>query len=124
MCQQSAIALLFLTASAAVRASLPLTVEDLLSEKDKLKLELSVAYANADRQGISTGEELKSMFHDASGPMQLATLSPQEMKDTEGAFNSYGAFLGGLGGGLGCTFFNHISGSLWSWYGFGTSQGW
>ncbi|MDO4682459.1 MAG: hypothetical protein Q4B17_06675 [Lautropia sp.] len=35
---------------------LPLTVEDLITDKGKFKLDLSFAYANRDHQGISTGE--------------------------------------------------------------------
>jgi hypothetical protein len=55
MRQRSAFALFLLMSSAAVRANLPLTVEDIISDKGKLRLELSIAYANVDRQGISTG---------------------------------------------------------------------
>lgn len=39
-------------------ADLPLTVEDLIADKGKVKLDFSVVYANADRQGISTGEPI------------------------------------------------------------------
>lgn len=37
-------------------ADLPLTVEDLITDKGKVKLDVSVSYANSDRQGVSTGE--------------------------------------------------------------------
>lgn len=36
-------------------ADLPLTVENPITDKGKFKLDLSVAYANSDRQGVSTG---------------------------------------------------------------------
>lgn len=39
-------------------ADLPLTVEDLITDKGKIKLDVSLAYANSDRQGISTGEPI------------------------------------------------------------------
>ncbi len=41
--------------AAHARADLPLTVEDLITDKGQFKLDLSIAYANADRQGVSTG---------------------------------------------------------------------
>ena len=44
--------------SASAHADLPLTVEDLITDKGKVKLDLSVAYANSDRQGVSTGEPI------------------------------------------------------------------
>lgn len=37
-------------------ADLPLTVEDLITDKGKFKIELSASYANLDRQGVATGE--------------------------------------------------------------------
>ncbi len=39
-------------------ADLPLTVENLITDKSKFKLDLSVVYANADRQGVFTGEPI------------------------------------------------------------------
>ncbi len=41
--------------AAHARADLPLTVEDFITDKGQFKLDLSIAYANADRQGVSTG---------------------------------------------------------------------
>lgn len=41
---------------ASAHADLPLTVEDLITDKGKTRLDLSVAYSNTERQGISTGE--------------------------------------------------------------------
>lgn len=54
------IALLLMLGShaAPVLADLPLTVEDLVTDKGKLKLELSFSYANADQTGVSTGEPI------------------------------------------------------------------
>lgn len=51
-------------------ADLPLTVEDLITDKGKVKLDLTVAYANADRQGISTGEPVTVQ----TGPTSFITL--------------------------------------------------
>lgn len=39
-------------------ADLPLTVEDLITDQGKIKLDLSLAYANADRQDVATGEPI------------------------------------------------------------------
>ena len=44
--------------SLPVQADLPLTVEDLITDKGKVKLDVSLAYANSDRQGVSTGEPI------------------------------------------------------------------
>lgn len=52
-----AVALLVLGAASA-HADLPLTVEDLITDKGKVKLDVSLAYANSDRQGVSTGEPI------------------------------------------------------------------
>lgn len=38
--------------SAPVLADLPLTVENLITDKGKIKFELSVTYANTDRKGV------------------------------------------------------------------------
>lgn len=43
-------------AGAAWADDLPLTVEDLITDKGKFKLDLSFAYANRDHHGVSTGE--------------------------------------------------------------------
>ncbi|MFZ1181104.1 MAG: hypothetical protein WAN92_06250 [Herbaspirillum sp.] len=51
-------------------ADLPLTVEDLITDKGKLKLEASISYANADRQGISTDDPLTIQ----TGPTSFITL--------------------------------------------------
>lgn len=56
--------------SAAAHADLPLTVEDLITDKGKLKLDASLAYANIDRQGLSTGEPLVVQ----TGPTSFITL--------------------------------------------------
>lgn len=51
-------------------ADVPLTVEDLITDKGKFKLDLSIAYANADRQGISTGGDIIVQ----TGPASFVTL--------------------------------------------------
>lgn len=41
-----------------VWADLPLTVEDLVTDKGKIKLDLSITHANADQTGFSSGESI------------------------------------------------------------------
>ena len=50
--------LLFLIYQSAAHADLPLTVEDLVTDKGRVKLELSFAYANVDQTGVSAGEPI------------------------------------------------------------------
>ena len=56
-------------------------------------------------------DDINSMFEASGKPMQLAALSKQEMKDTEGAWGPVGAIIGGLGGLGGDTLNAVISGS-------------
>ncbi len=65
--------------------------------------------------------DLNTLFDQAEKPMQLAALSGQEMKETEGAFGWWGAAFGGLGGFGGFFLNNRISGSSWSWTGAGAA---
>ncbi len=51
-------------------ADLPLSVEDLITDQGKVKLDLSLAYANADRQGVSVGEPILIQ----TGPASFVTL--------------------------------------------------
>lgn len=51
-------------------ADVPLTFEDLLTEKGNVKFELSVSYANADRQGISTADPITVQ----TGPTSFITI--------------------------------------------------
>ncbi len=55
---------------APVLADLPLTIEDLITDQGKVKLDLSVAYANADRQGVSTGDPILVQ----TGPASFVTI--------------------------------------------------
>jgi hypothetical protein len=48
----------FLAVAGIARADLPLTVEGLITDKEKFKLDLSLAYANVDRQSVFTGEPI------------------------------------------------------------------
>ena len=59
MRSQHFVLLLMLSCHAAsVFAELPLTVEDLVTDKGRFKLDLSFAYANVDQTGVSTGEPI------------------------------------------------------------------
>lgn len=53
-----ALLLAMLVLASASRAELPLTVEDLITDTGRVKLEATLTYANNERQGISTGEPI------------------------------------------------------------------
>lgn len=56
MCLLRCCAVLFLFVMRSAWADLPLTIEDILTDKGKVKLDLSLAYANNERTGVSVGE--------------------------------------------------------------------
>lgn len=88
---------------------------------------ISPAFAEATNptktESKFTTTQISELFKKNDLPIQVLTLSQQEMKDTEGAFNPWGAALGAAGGGIGYGINNYISGQPWSWYSFGTSVG-
>lgn len=73
----------------AAYADLPLTIEDLIADKDKVKLDLSVAYANVDRQGVSTGEPIIVQ----TGPTSFVTL-PTAIGESIGNSDTFVSTLG------------------------------
>lgn len=73
----------------AAYADLPLTIEDLIADKDKVKLDLSVAYANVDRQGVSTGEPIIVQ----TGPISFVTL-PTAIGESIGNSDTFVSTLG------------------------------
>jgi len=54
----------------AARADLPLTIEDLLTDKGRFKLDASLTYANAEQHGIATGQPIVVQ----TGPTAFITL--------------------------------------------------
>lgn len=48
----------FLFSAFPVLADLPLTIEDLITDKGKLKLDMSLAYTNSERAGLETAEPI------------------------------------------------------------------
>ena len=67
-----------------------------------------------------TAADTQQLFEQDARPMQLAALSAQEMKETEGAWVNYafGAAMGGMSYGITAAYTRS-----WSWLGFGTSVG-
>ena len=53
------IAFVCLLAQPLAWADLPLTVEDLISERGQWRLELGLTHANLERQGVATGEPIE-----------------------------------------------------------------
>ena len=71
------------------RADLPLTVEGLITDKGKIKLDLSMAYANADRQGVATGDPVMVQ----TGPTSFVTL-PTLIGESSGNSDTWVASFG------------------------------
>jgi hypothetical protein len=72
-----------------VKADLPLTVEDLITDKGKVKLDLSLSYANADRHGVATGDPVIVQ----TGPTSFVTL-PTLIGESVGNSDTLVATLG------------------------------
>ena len=60
-------------------ADLPLTVEDLITDKGKVKLDVSLSYANRDRQGLASANPITVQ----TGPTSFVTL-PALTGETQG----------------------------------------
>ena len=73
-------------------------------------------------QSTTTLSDVQQLFQvNISQPLQLATLSQKEMKETEGALGPMGALGGAAIGGIFYT--GHAIGSgSWSWGSFGTAM--
>jgi hypothetical protein len=90
MIQRLVVLLAFVMAWPSIaHADLPLTVEDLITDKGKFKLDVSVAYANSDRQGVSTGEPITVQ----TGPTSFVTL-PTLIGESRGNSDSLVGTLG------------------------------
>lgn len=70
---------------------------------------------------VFTDTDMRAMFEESGKPMQLAALSGQEMKETNGAYWNYviGGFAGGLYNGIGY----YSSTSNHTWGGWATAVG-
>ena len=82
-------AALLVLGTASAHADLPLTVEDLITDKGKIKLDASLSYANSDRQGVSTGEPITVQ----TGPTSFVTL-PTWIGESRGTSDSVVGTLG------------------------------
>jgi len=70
-------------------ADLPLTVEDLITDKGKIKLDISLTYANGDRQGLATGDPITIQ----TGPTSFVTL-PTAIGEIQGNSDTLVGTLG------------------------------
>ncbi|MBK1672242.1 hypothetical protein CKO35_02780 [Ectothiorhodospira shaposhnikovii] len=61
---------LFFCAAAPAHSELPLTVEELITAKKKIRLDLSLSYANTDSKHLSTGDPILIQI----GPTAFITL--------------------------------------------------
>ncbi len=82
--------ILFLFAfSTIAHADLPLTIEDLITDKGKVKLDISLSYFNQSFQGVATGEPVRV----STGPTTSVTL-PSEIGDAQANVDAMVATLG------------------------------
>jgi len=63
-------AFLLLLCTPAAQADLPLTVEDLITDQGRVKLDLSLTYANAEQHGVSVGQPIVVQ----TGPTSFITI--------------------------------------------------
>jgi len=66
-------ALLLLLCACTARADLPLTVEDLITDPGRFKLDLSLTYANAEQHGVATGQPIVVQ----TGPTSFVSIPTQ-----------------------------------------------
>jgi len=86
-------AVLLVLWSGSARADLPLAVEDLITDKGKVKLELSLTYANSDRQGISTAEPV-TVQTSATSFVTLPTILGESRGNSDSLVGTWGLRYG------------------------------
>jgi hypothetical protein len=79
--------------AAQTRADLPLTVEDLITDKGQFKLDLSIAYTKSDRQGVSTGAPI-SVQTGSTAFVELPTLIGESTGNSDIAVATLGLRFG------------------------------
>ena len=89
---QFAAVLLVLVAGSA-HADLPLTIEDLITDKGKVKLDVSLTYANSNRQSISTGEPI-TVQTGATSFITLPTLIGESRGNSDSLVGTVGLRFG------------------------------
>lgn len=55
---RAAMLLMLLTSTHSAHADLPLTVEDIITDAGRFKLDVTLTYANSERQGLARGEPI------------------------------------------------------------------
>jgi hypothetical protein len=73
----------------AAHAELPLTIEDLITDKSKFKLDVGLTYANADQRGLTVDEPVTV----PTGPASFVTL-PSRIGETGTNRDSWVGTLG------------------------------
>jgi hypothetical protein len=82
-----------LTYSHSASADLPLTIDDLITEKGKVKIDVSLAYSNSDRQGVSTGEPITIQTGESSF-VTLPTLIGESRGNSDSLVSTLGVRYG------------------------------
>ncbi len=87
-----------------------------------LALTLAMSFGATSAMAGSFEDKDMAFAFDSGNTMEVATLSDQEMKNTEGAwFNFVSAGWGAVGGGVGYASSTFAGGSNWSWPAFAGS---
>jgi long-subunit fatty acid transport protein len=85
--------LLFLLSAPVAHADLPLTVENLLSDKGKVRINLSATYANSERRGVDASDPLIVQ----TGPTSFVTIPTtvgENLTNTDALITSTGIRYG------------------------------
>ncbi|WGZ93175.1 MAG: transporter [Candidatus Thiothrix putei] len=83
----------FLLFSSPASADLPLTVENLLSDKGKLRLELSASYANSERRGVETSDPVEIQTG-ANSFVYIPTLVGERLSNSDALVTTAGIRYG------------------------------
>jgi hypothetical protein len=87
------LAVIIALVAASAHADLPLTVEDLITDKGKVKLDVSLTYANSDRQSVSTGEPI-TVQTSATSFVTLPTLIGESRGNSDSLVGTLGLRYG------------------------------
>lgn len=82
-----------LMCSHSAYADLPLSLDELITERGKVKIDASLAYANSDRQGVSTGEPI-TVQTGATSFITLPTLVGESRGNSDSLIGTLGLRYG------------------------------
>ena len=99
----------------AVGVSTPTTEQVASAIVEAVQTEVAAATQSTEAVPTISVNEAAALFEQEAKPMQLAALSPKEMKETEGAFFNFGtAAFGGFVGGAGYAWSVYRGNTTWN----------